>query len=165
MPAGERPSEDALGDLLPDLFAFAVTVAGDRRLAEDLVIEASARSLPHLRRHRIDDLAVYLRRAVINEMTSWGRRRQLERRQERHGSATRSRDVPPGEASVDDRLAVAPLLLALSVRQRTVLVLRFLEDRSVEDVAELLAVSRSTVKTQTSRGLERLRQMVEDDDG
>lgn len=165
VPTAEQLSEEELDDLLPALFGFAVTVAGDREVAEDVVVEVTARTLVHLRRGRIDNLAVYLRRAVVNEMTSLGRRRQLERRQRHHGSVTLARDVPPGESSVDDRLALTPLLLTLPLRQRAVLVLRFMEDRSIEYVAELLELSPGSVKTHTSRGLDRLRQLMEDDDG
>lgn len=157
--------DDQLRDLLPDLFAFAAAVAGDRRLAEDLVIEATARTLPHLRRGRVDDLGLYLRRAIVNEMTSWGRRRQLERRQAHHGRAVAARDEPAGAPGVDDRLLLTDLLRRLPVRQRTVLALRFLEDRPVEEVADLMGTSTGTVKAQTSRGLDRLRTLVEDLDG
>ncbi len=163
MAIDRHPGEDALADLLPDLFAFAATVAGDAHLAQDLVIEVAARALPHVRRGRVEDLGTYLRRGVVNEMTSRGRRRQLERRREHHAPATAARDRPAGESTVDDRLSLVPLLHRLPVRQRAVLVLRFLEDRSVEDVARLLDVTPGTVKTQTSRGLDRLRQMMEDD--
>jgi RNA polymerase sigma factor (sigma-70 family) len=159
--------DDLLRGLLPDLFAFAAAVAGDRRLAEDLVIEATARTLPHLRRGRVDDPALYLRRAIVNEMTSWGRRRRLERRQAHHGRATSARDQHAGAPGVDDRLLLTDLLRRLPVRQRTVLVLRFLEDRPVDEVADLMGTSAGTVKTQTSRGLQRLRALMgeDDDDG
>ena len=158
--------EDALlRPLLPGLFAFATAVAGDRRQAEDLVIEATARTLPHLRRGRVDDVGLYLRRAIVNEMTSWGRRRQLERRQAHHGRAVAARDAPHDAGGVDDRLLCAALLRQLPVRQRAVLALRFLEDRPVEEVAELMGTSTGTVKTQTSRGLARLRTLMEDHDG
>ncbi|HEU5151563.1 MAG TPA: sigma-70 family RNA polymerase sigma factor [Iamia sp.] len=158
--------EDALlRPLLPGLFAFATAVAGDRRQAEDLVIEATARTLPHLRRGRVDDVELYLRRAIVNELTSWGRRRQLERRQAHHGRAVAARDEPGGPGGVDDRLLCAALLRRLPVRQRAVLALRFLEDRSVEEVADLMGTTTGTVKTQTSRGLDRLRVLMEGHDG
>ncbi len=169
VPLLARPAVDAedalLRPLLPALFAFATAVAGDRRLAEDLVIEATARTLPHLRRGRVDDVALYLRRAIVNEMTSWGRRRQLERRQAHHGRAVAARDEPGGVAGVDDRRVLAELLRRLPVRQRTVLVLRFLEDLPVEEVAHVMGTSTGTVKTQTARGLERLRTLLEAHDG
>lgn len=158
-------ADEVLAGLLPDLFAFAAAVAGDRRVAEDLVIEATARTLPHLRRGQVVDPALYLRRAIVNELTSWGRRRQLERRREHHHPVTAARDVPPGAPVVDDRLLLADLLRQLPVRQRTVLALRFLEDRPVGEVADLMGTSTGTVKTQTSRGLARLRDLLEDHDG
>ena len=158
--------EDTLiGGLLPDLFAFAAAISGDRTIAEDLVIEAAARALPRLRRGGVDDLAAYLRRSIVNQMTSWGRRRQLERRQRAHERSVSARDALPAPTSVLDRLLLDGALGQLPVRQRAVLVLRFLEDRSVEDVAALMGTSTGTVKTQTWRGLSRLRQTMEDDHG
>jgi RNA polymerase sigma factor (sigma-70 family) len=53
-------------------------------------------------------------------------------------------------------------LLALPPRMRAVLVLRFFEDLSERDTAELLGCSAGTVKSQTARGLSRLREQLGD---
>ena len=55
----------------------------------------------------------------------------------------------------DDELIAA--LLTIPAGQRTVLVLRFFEDLSVEQTAAVLKTSTGNVKSQTSRGLEALR--------
>jgi RNA polymerase sigma factor (sigma-70 family) len=155
---------DPLDALVPGLFRFALAVSGDRAGAEDLVTEAMARALPRLRRGAVDDPGAYLRRAVVNQMTSGLRRRRVERRHAHHAPVTAARDRPGGEGAVDDRLALLPHLDALPVGQRAVLVLRFLEDRSVDEVAALLGVAPGTVKAQTSRGLDRLRRSLEEED-
>ncbi len=67
-------------------------------------------------------------------------------------------DLTPG---VDDVMTVRRALAALPARQRAVLVLRYLEDRSEQQTAELLGCSVGTVKSQTSKGLARLRSVVE----
>jgi RNA polymerase sigma factor (sigma-70 family) len=61
----------------------------------------------------------------------------------------------------DDRLVLREALLRLSPQHRAVLVLRFWEDLPVEQVAEILACSTGTVKSQTSRGLARLREVLD----
>jgi RNA polymerase sigma factor (sigma-70 family) len=67
----------------------------------------------------------------------------------------------PAEAAVQ-RLTLRRALLALSAKQRAVIVLRFFEDRTEAEAAQLLGVSVSTVKTQTGRALDRLRALLPD---
>lgn len=158
-------AEGAVGALLPDLLIFAVAMTGDRHLAEDVVVEAIARSLPRLRRGSIDNPGAYLRKVVVNQLRSWGRRRQVERRYaERHHHDARAYEPhPPPHAGVDDRLRLAPHVLRLPPRQRAIVALRFLEDRSVADVAALLGIKEGTVKSQTAKALATLRSILEDD--
>ena len=59
-----------------------------------------------------------------------------------------------------DRLRVHEALGALTARQRTVILLRFLEDLSVEQTSELMGCSQSTVKKLTARGLAGLRSVI-----
>lgn len=159
-------AEEELGELVPALFRFALTLAADPHLAEDLVIEAVAKTLPIWRRGRVEDPERYLRRAVINELTSSRRRWRLERREaERHNRAEQVTDARE-HRRVDDSLQLRPLLSKLPPQQRAVLTLRFLEDRSVADVAVILQVKEGTVKSQTSKGLGTLRKLLEEtDDG
>ncbi len=51
-------------------------------------------------------------------------------------------------------------LAELKPSQRTIVVLRYWEDQSVETVADLLGVSTGTVKSQSARGLTRLRRLL-----
>jgi RNA polymerase sigma-70 factor (sigma-E family) len=161
----EGGGDAALARAQASLFRFAYLVCGDRALAEDLTIDALVRVLPRWRRGGIADLDAYLRRVVVNLFTSWRRRRAVERAD----LARRAGSMAPGSADghlgrIDDQSTLWPLLLRLPVRQRAVLVLRFVEDRSVEHVAAVMGTTEGTVKSQTSKALAQLRRWIDDGD-
>ncbi len=65
---------------------------------------------------------------------------------------------PAADTGLEDELRRA--CLKLPPRQRAVLVLRYFEDLSEADTAATLGISVGAVKSQTSRGLDRLRGIV-----
>jgi RNA polymerase sigma factor (sigma-70 family) len=73
-------------------------------------------------------------------------------------------EPPPGPAleaeAADDRVALVAALRHLGPRQRTVLVLRFLADLQVEDTAQMLMCGPSTVRSQSTRALNALRNIL-----
>ena len=73
------------------------------------------------------------------------------------------RAVDAGYDQVAERGTVVQALAELPTRQRQVVVLRFFEDQSVEQTANLLGFSTGTVKSYTSRALARLRVLLADD--
>ncbi len=75
-------------------------------------------------------------------------------------------DIPRGASpvatNVEDRLILHAALAKLPARQRAAVVLRYLADHSVDEVAEILQVSPGTVKSQTADGLAALRRLLAD---
>ncbi len=143
-----------------DAVRLAYLLTSDAAQAEDIVAEAFAKVYVRWRRGEVRDVGAYLRRAVANEANSKLRRRYLERRE-----AGRQRGDDRGVRLIDeqaaDRDAVWSALGRLPARQRQAVVLRYYEDLSEADTAELLGVSVGTVKSQVSRGLARLQALLE----
>ncbi len=140
---------------------LAYLLTGDSHRAEEVVAEAFSRVFPRWRKGRIQDLPAYVRRAVVNEVRRAGRRSTLERteRQRRSGSGRGARS--PEDEAVERELVVRALA-SLPVRQRAAVVLRFYEDLPEREVAAALGTSVGTVKAQVSRGLVRLRGLLEE---
>ena len=140
------------------LLRIAHALTGDARSAEDLVQTALAKAYAKWPRIH-GDAEAYVRKIIYNDRaSSWrrpGRHREI--------SVAEPPDRPnvrrPG-LEATDRLAVRQALLALPARQRAVLVLRYLEDRTVEETAEVLGCRPGTVASQASRALAKLRELV-----
>ena len=143
------------------LTGLAFVMCGDRELAEDLVAEAYARVWPKVRDRQVDTLLPYLRRAVVNQVQGSRRRRVLEHRETEH---RRRESTPPTrfEAGVDDQLSLLAALQQLPLDQRTVVVLRHVEDLSEHETAAVLRIPEGTVKSRLARGLAALRDLLED---
>ena len=135
------------------LLATATHLTGDGHLAEDLVQTALVRLYLAWGRARAVSTEGYARRILLNAFIDHGRRPWVWRE--------RAADVLPDAAAVvaddthDPELLTA--LAALPPRMRAAVVLRYVEDLSVEDVADALGCSLGTVKSQTASGLEKLR--------
>ena len=138
-----------------DLLRTAYLLTGDRETAEDLVQAALLTTMRHWR--SVADPMAYVRRAMVNRRTSLWRRigsRELLT------DAPPDRGVPDGAARRAERDELLAALGRLPVRMRAVLVLRYWEDLSEENTAQLLGCSVGTVKSQASRGLARLRDVL-----
>ena len=164
-----RPSQRARADFeqfvtasSDALLRTAYLVVWDPVEAEDLVQEcllSVARRWPRVR--RMDHPHAYARRVLINLALDGAKRRTRSRR-ELVGDEAVTLAAVPDESSARRMNAVgvrAELIAALATlppRQRAVLVLRYFEDLSEAQVAELLGCSVGTVKSTASRGLTRL---------
>lgn len=138
------------------LTRVAYLVCGDRRTAEDAVSAVVARVLPRWRAGRVRDPAGYLRRSVVNEVMSLFRRGSREHRANEHLVEV-TRPVPDMASGVVERDALLVALADLPVEQRAVLALRYFEDLTEVQTAEVLQISVGTVKSRTARAFEHLR--------
>ena len=133
----------------------AYLLTGDRGYAEDLVqaaLEKTHRKWDRVA--RMDSPVAYVRRAMVNTAVSWRRRRRVSEVPLLTGDDQAGAD-PYGR--VEQRQQVLAALRELPPRMRAVLVLRYFEDLSESDIADALGCSVGTVKSQASRGLDRLR--------
>lgn len=73
--------EDFYREQVTPAVRLAFLLCGDRSVAEDVAADALARVCRRWRRARLADPGAYLRRAVVNEIRSRGRRKILERRE------------------------------------------------------------------------------------
>ncbi len=144
----------------PRLFRTTYAVAGDRASAEDALQAAYAKAFAGWRRIRATDHPeAYVRRMAVNEVL--GSRRRPAFRRERYVDAE-PEPAPSPEPTLADRDAVWRAVSALPPRQRAVVVLRYYEDLSEAEIAEVLGCSRGTVKSQASDALARLRALAAD---
>lgn len=149
----------------PRLYRTAYAVAGDAASAEDALQAAYAKAYASWRRvGAADHPEAYVRRIVVNEIIGTRRRGwwQRERPQpvpEDHGPVGTADSLA---TDVVDRDAMWTAVEALPVRQRAVVVLRYYEDLSEEQIAQVLGCSRGTVKSQASAALTNLRRAAAD---
>ncbi|MEV1289059.1 SigE family RNA polymerase sigma factor [Micromonospora sp. NPDC049679] len=132
--------------------AFLLT--GDHQLAEDLLQAAFARTYRHWRRIRGDQPEAYVRRVMHHQHISWWRRRRVT---ERLTAAPPERPGDDPSIAATLRVTVAAALQQLTPRQRAVVVLRYLDDLTEAQVAEVLGCSVGTVKRHGHDALRRLR--------
>jgi RNA polymerase sigma-70 factor (sigma-E family) len=143
----------------PSLLRTAYLLTGDQHTAEDLVQTALAKL--YLSWDKVQDRGLmdgYVRRILVNENNSlW--RRAWKRREV-------SSDTLPDHQSVVDThddgrsAALWEFVQSLPRKQRAVVVLRYYEDLSEAEVADILGISVGTVKSQASRALAGLRARV-----
>lgn len=162
--ASDMPFEDFVAAASSRLFTLAVLVCGHHRAeAEDLlqgVLERAYRRWGRICRD--GDPERYVRRMLVN--ASVDRWRRLRRRPELPARAPEAGHVVADQSAVvDDRDQLLRALAALPVRQRAVIVLRYLEDLSEAQTSAVLGCSEGTVKSQASRALAKLREAADAD--
>ena len=156
----EREYADYAAGALPRLQPMAYVLCGDRHRAADLVQNTLVTlyvKWPKVR--AVQSLDAYVRKILLRHFL-------IERRQPwaRIRLTATVPDVVTGTGppATEDRSLLVAALRRMPPRQRAVLVLRFLYDLPVEEVATLLDCSPGTVKSQTARGLATMRGLLEE---
>ncbi len=146
----------------PALLRLAFLLTGDPHLAEDLVQSSLVKVMGRWEAvAAAGDPHAYVRTVVLRTALGWRRRRWNG---ERPSDPVPDRpDATDAAGTVVARERLRRALLALPPRQRAAVVLRHYEDLSEADVARALHCSVGTVKSQTARGLDRLRTLLDDD--
>ncbi len=146
---------------LPRLRRFAYGVCGDWYRADDLVQGALERMyVAWPRIHLVVDPGAYARTVVVRLAISESRRHW--RRRERTTDVVPEVPVPDAASGVDTRIDLAQALAGLTVKQRAVVVLRYVEDRPVAEVASILGIAPGTVKRQSHDALIQMRSRLGD---
>lgn len=144
--------------------SLAFLLMGDRGYAEEVVMDVFAKALSRWMLFRgLEEPPSYMRRMVINECRSRMRRRSIEHRVNqlfhRHQEDERNRwpQMSP------DRLDVWKAVRRLPHRQRACIVLRYQEDLSEAEIADVLDCPLGTVKSQLSRARAKLAEDLGDE--
>ena len=141
-------SETIYATVYRDLLRVAFVLTGSGPTAEDVVHDVFAQVGP-----RLDTLAepvAYLRVAVVN------RCRSLHRR-----TVAAPRPDQPADVLMDvELIELRDALIALPIRQRSAIVLRYLCDLPEEEIATILKCRGATVRTLVRRGLAELREVI-----
>ncbi len=161
-------SREISGSRLDDLYRehapaarrLAYLLTGDRWAADDLVQDAFVRIAGRFLDFRDPQSAGgYVRRTIVSLVISRRRRKAVETK---HAQRT-----PPVAPYVDpdpaERDAIFRSMAHLSERQRTALVLRYYLDLSDSDIADALRCRPGTVKSLLSRGIDALREVIDDE--
>jgi RNA polymerase sigma-70 factor (sigma-E family) len=157
--AGDPAFREYVTSRSASLLRMAFLLTHNRADAEDLVQAALAKTYQAW--DRIEDPGAvdgYVRRAMVNTHISWWRRRRVE-----EYPTDEIPEQPAADHAADGELqdALRRAIERLPRRMRAAVVLRYYEDMSEAEIADVLGVSQGTVKSTVSRAVAKLRIDVE----
>lgn len=153
----KRAFEEFAAESGAELLRIATLLAPDPHTAEDVYQETLQRLAA--RWSRVDNPKAFCRRVMHNIVVDQTRAR-ARRPHELHLFDTTDKSDPRAadpHHSVELWPSLRAALDSLTVQQRTVLALRYFDDRSEAEVAKLLGISVGTVKSTASRAIAQLR--------
>jgi RNA polymerase sigma-70 factor (ECF subfamily) len=146
-------------------FLYRLT-GGDRALAEDLTQETFLRALRSIRQYQTSrPFKPWLYAIAVNVA-----RDHFKRAETRHAVTLTDDELLalPDPIDLDETIEfdgprLIAAMMALPVRQREAIILRYDQDLSLAEIAAVLSIPIGTVKSRLSLGLRRLRQQLKDD--
>ena len=150
-PAATAGITELYRDAYPAMVRLARSMTGSAAVAEELVQDAF--TVVYQRWDGLDTPRAYLRTCVANACRSWHRRQAVERKRERTLPCI-STDQLAARELIDAVSALAPA-------QRAVVMQRFYEDKSEQQIARALGCAVGSVKSNLHRGLRNLRKTIE----
>ena len=154
--AYEQEFAEFMANSASSLQHTAWLLTGDEHASEELVQEALTRTFMHWRQARRDPLR-YARKLLTSRRAAAAKGILRERVVAQVPDAA----VPSSEAATLERDRLSRALSSLSPRQRQIVVLRYFEGLSEQEVAAELGVAVGTVKSTASRALTELREILE----
>jgi RNA polymerase sigma-70 factor (ECF subfamily) len=151
------PFEDFYRAEYPTLVAVATALLGSIESAEDLTQDTMVKSLVRWQRvQRLERPGGWAHRVLLNACTSWWRRRRTEA----NHLARLRREESTAAGPSPDAIAFWAAVRRLPERHRQVMVLHYAGDRSVAEVASILAVPEGTVRSDLTRARAALATML-----
>ena len=163
----ERFFRSIVEEFSPRLLGYAINLTGDREEAADLLQETWIQAYRRRSTFRGEGpLLGWLVTIAYNRFAS-DRRAEARRLARRTGARNAAGSVGAAtidvdESCIDTRQALAAALAELPERQRSVVVCRVLEDRSVRDTAARLGIAEGTVKATLHHAIRSLRHLLKD---
>lgn len=148
------------------LYKIAYTYTQNPYDAEDVLSEATIRAFNKIGQLREPEkFYKWYTALLINLCRAHYHKQQKETaRLDHHRQETILEQVVPDfSARVEDKMLVEKILQSLKHSERDLLVLRFMEDFTIKEIADIMNVAESTVKSRLYRTLEKIKQVWGDD--
>ena len=147
------------------IFGYILHCTFDHAVTEDLTSNVFLAAFGHLRRFQWQRVpfGAWLYRIATNEVRMHYRRARragalrLEDRARSQETAPAASEQP---AAAEERRLLHEALLALKLKYRTAIVLRYFEDKTIAEISEITGRRPGTVKSQLHRGLAQLQDIL-----
>lgn len=161
----------------PKIYGYCYRITGDHTQAADITAETFLKAFQHIGSFRWRGISIssWFFRIATNELNQYFRKRSYSPElltdlssgdqvawANRHALSGESNDIVQHIDKYQEFEHIRKLLLALPKKYREPIALRFFEELSIREVAAILGKKEGTVKSLLSRGLGKLKKMLED---